>query len=85
MDGASTWSLTALALLIALKGLAWSISLSGFRGGPTFPGLLLGVAAGLLASHLPGFAMTPAVAVGWGRRWPPCCGCRSPRSCSPRC
>ena len=58
--------MTALALLIAFKGLAWSISLSGFRGGPTFPGLLLGVAAGLLASHLPGFAMTPAVAVGMG-------------------
>ncbi len=66
VDGAGGWSVTALALLIALKGLAWSISLSSFRGGPTFPGLLLGVAAGLLASHLPGFAMTPAVAVGMG-------------------
>ncbi len=66
VDGAGGWSVTALALLIALKGLAWSISLSSFRGGPTFPGLLLGVAAGLLASHLPGLAMTPAVAVGMG-------------------
>ena len=66
VEGASGWSVTALALLIAFKGLAWSISLSGFRGGPTFPGLLLGVAAGLLASHLPGLAMTPAVAVGMG-------------------
>ena len=65
-DGASGWSATALALLIAFKAVAWSISLSGFRGGPTFPGLLLGVAAGLLASHLPGLAATPAVAVGMG-------------------
>ena len=66
VKGASTWSATALGLLIVLKGLAWSISLSGFRGGPTFPGLLLGVAAGLLASNLPGLAVTPAVAVGMG-------------------
>jgi len=64
--GADGWSVTALALLIAFKAVAWSISLSGFRGGPTFPGLLLGVAAGLLASHLPGMAATPAVAVGMG-------------------
>ena len=58
--------MSALVLLLAFKGLAWSVSLAGFRGGPTFPGLLLGVAAGLLATHLPGFATTPAVAVGMG-------------------
>ena len=62
--GADSWSATALALVIAFKGLAWSISLAGFRGGPTFPALYLGAAAGLLASHLPGFALTPAVGVG---------------------
>ena len=38
----------------------------GFRGGPTFPGLFLGAAAGVLASHLPGLGLTPAVAVGMG-------------------
>jgi H+/Cl- antiporter ClcA len=64
--GAGTWSLSALALLIAFKGLAWSISLAGFRGGPVFPALFLGAAGGLMASHLAGFAMTPAVAVGMG-------------------
>jgi hypothetical protein len=32
-----TWSLSALALLIAFKGLAYGVSLT-FRGGPTFPG-----------------------------------------------
>jgi H+/Cl- antiporter ClcA len=64
--GAGSWSVTALGLLLAFKSLAWSISLASFRGGPTFPGLFLGVAAGLVASHLPGLAMTPAVAVGMG-------------------
>ena len=66
VTGASTWSVTALALLLALKGLAWAISLAGFRGGPTFPAMFLGAAAGLIASHLPGFDLTPAVAVGLG-------------------
>jgi H+/Cl- antiporter ClcA len=64
--GAGTWSLSALALLLGFKGVAWSVSLAGFRGGPTFPGLFLGAAAGILASHLPGLGLTPAVAVGMG-------------------
>jgi hypothetical protein len=59
---ASTVSLTTLALLILFKGLAWSISLGSFRGGPTFPALFLGVVAGLMASHLPGYGETPAIA-----------------------
>jgi H+/Cl- antiporter ClcA len=66
VTSAGTWSLGALALLIALKGLAWSISLAGFRGGPTFPALFLGAAGGLMAARLPGFELTPAVAVGMG-------------------
>jgi H+/Cl- antiporter ClcA len=61
---ATTWSLSALALLIVFKGLAWGVSLGSFRGGPTFPALFLGAAAGLMASHLPGFSLTPGVAVG---------------------
>ena len=59
---AATISLGSLALLLAFKGLAWSISLSSFRGGPTFPAIFLGVVAGLLAAHLPGYSETPAVA-----------------------
>jgi chloride channel protein, CIC family len=66
VSGAGTWSISALALLIGFKGLAWTISLGSFRGGPTFPALFLGAAAGIMASHLPGFDMTPAVAVGLG-------------------
>ena len=56
-------SLSTLAFLLLFKGLAWSISLGNFRGGPTFPALFTGAAAGLLAAHLPGFSETPAVAV----------------------
>jgi H+/Cl- antiporter ClcA len=66
VQGAGTWSLSALALLIVFKGLAWSISLASFRGGPVFPSLFLGAAGGLMASHLAGFALTPAVGVGMG-------------------
>jgi hypothetical protein len=48
------------------KGLGYGLSLGSFRGGPTFPAVFLGAAGGLLASHLPGFPLTPAVAVGMG-------------------
>jgi H+/Cl- antiporter ClcA len=61
---AGTWTLGALALLVVFKGLAYSLSLGSFRGGPTFPALLLGAAAGLMAAHLPGYSIDPAVAVG---------------------
>ncbi len=54
---------STLALLIVFKGLAWSLSLGRFRGGPTFPAIFLGVVGGLVASHLPGYAETQAVAV----------------------
>lgn len=66
VSGASSWSLSALALLIAFKGLAYAISLGSFRGGPVFPALFLGTAGGLLAAQLPGFSTTPAVAVAIG-------------------
>jgi H+/Cl- antiporter ClcA len=60
------WSVSALILVIAFKGLAYGISLGTFRGGPTFPAMFLGAAGGLLAAQLPGFETTPAVAVGLG-------------------
>ncbi len=63
---AGSWSIYALLLLIAFKGIAWGISLGSFRGGPTFPALFIGAAAGVLASHLPGFDLTGAVGVGMG-------------------
>jgi H+/Cl- antiporter ClcA len=66
ISSAGKWSLSALALLIVFKGIAYAISLGSFRGGPTFPAIFLGAAGGMLASHLPGFSITPAVAVGMG-------------------
>ena len=55
-----------LLLLVAAKGLAYALSLgAGFRGGPVFPALLIGVAIGVLtADALPGLDLTPAVAAG---------------------
>lgn len=52
--------------MIGFKGLAYALSLAGFRGGPVFPAMFLGAAAGLMAAQLPGFSITPAVAVGIG-------------------
>jgi hypothetical protein len=59
----ATIALSTLALLLVFKGLAWSVSLGNFRGGPTFPAIFLGVVGGLLAAHLPGFSESPGVAV----------------------
>jgi H+/Cl- antiporter ClcA len=63
---AGTWSLAALTWLLVFKGLAYGLSLGSYRGGPTFPALFLGAAAGIMASHLPGFPIQAAVAVGMG-------------------
>jgi chloride channel protein, CIC family len=55
-----------LALLVLVKGAAYALSLgAGFRGGPTFPAVALGVATGVLGSIvLPGLDLTPAVIAG---------------------
>ena len=66
VSNASTWSVAALAWLLVFKGIAYGLSLGSFRGGPTFPALFLGAAAGILASHLPGFPIQVGVAVGMG-------------------
>ncbi len=59
-------SASVLALLVLAKGLAYALSLgSGFRGGPVFPAIAVGVAVGVLAADvLPGLETTPAIAVG---------------------
>jgi H+/Cl- antiporter ClcA len=55
-----------LVLLIGAKGVAYALSLgAGFRGGPVFPAIALGVAVGVMgADVLPGLELTPAVAMG---------------------
>jgi H+/Cl- antiporter ClcA len=59
----SAW---VLVLLVVAKGLAWALSLgAGFRGGPVFPALAVGVALAMVAADiLPGLDTTPAVAIG---------------------
>ena len=37
-----------------------------FRGGPVFPSMFIGAAAGIAASHLPGMSLVPGVAMGIG-------------------
>ena len=66
VNQAATLSLGTFAFLILFKGLAYGVSLGSARGGPTFPALFLGIVAGLLAAHLPGYAETPAVAALMG-------------------
>jgi H+/Cl- antiporter ClcA len=63
---AASYSVGALVLLIAMKGIGYSVSLSSFRGGPVFPGIFIGAVIGVLMSPLPGLALVPAVGMGMG-------------------
>jgi H+/Cl- antiporter ClcA len=62
----ASYTVGALLLLLVCKGLAYGASLSGFRGGPTFPALFLGAAGGMALSHLPGLPLVYGVAMGIG-------------------
>src|SRR3954467_9966323 len=66
VDHSTEWSIGALLLLAACKAVAYALSLSSFRGGPVFPAVFIGAAGGVLASHLPGLPLIPAVAMGIG-------------------
>jgi H+/Cl- antiporter ClcA len=63
VDQAATLSLGTIALLLLLKGIAWSISMGSFRGGAVFPAIFMGTVGGFLASHLPGLPDGAGVAV----------------------
>jgi len=63
---AASYSVGALLLLLACKGLAYGVSLSSFRGGPVFPALFIGTVGGAAMSHLPGLPLVPAIAMGIG-------------------
>jgi H+/Cl- antiporter ClcA len=66
IEGAATWSVGALLLLVLCKGVAYSLALSGFRGGPVFPGMFIGAVGGIALSHLPGLSMIAGAAMGIG-------------------
>ncbi|MFE8017550.1 chloride channel protein [Streptomyces antibioticus] len=58
------WPIGALVAVLVFKSLAYGLCLGGLRGGPVFPALFLGGAAGVLLSPLPGFGLVPAMAAG---------------------
>jgi H+/Cl- antiporter ClcA len=64
IEHAAAYSVGALLLLVACKGLAYSLALGSFRGGPTFPAMLVGAAGGIALSHLPGLPLIPGAAIG---------------------
>src|SRR5580700_4239635 len=66
LSHSASYTVGALLLLMACKGLAYGISLSSFRGGPTFPALFLGGVGGVALSHLPGLPLVAGVAMGIG-------------------
>ena len=62
----ASYTVGALLLLLACKGLAYGVSLSSFRGGPIFPAMFIGAAGGIALSHLPGLPLIAGVAMGIG-------------------
>jgi len=66
LEHAASYTAGALVLLVVCKGLAYSLSLCSFRGGPTFPAMFIGAAGGIALSHLPGLPMIAGAAIGIG-------------------
>lgn len=66
IDHAAAYTVGTLLLLFVCKGVAYGLSLSSFRGGPTFPGMFLGAAGGIALSHLPGLPMIVGAGMGIG-------------------
>ena len=66
LQQAGTWSIGAVVLLIVCKGLAFSASMGGLKGGPAFPGMFIGAVIGIAFSHFPGLPLIAAVAMGIG-------------------
>ena len=62
----ASYTAGALVLLLACKGLAYSVSMSGFRGGPTFPAMFVGAVGGIALAHLPGLPPVAGAAMGIG-------------------
>ncbi|GGW47631.1 hypothetical protein GCM10010503_25620 [Streptomyces lucensis JCM 4490] len=58
------WSAGALVAVLLCKAVAYALCLGSLRGGPTFPALFLGAAAGVLLAPLPGLGVVPGMAAG---------------------
>nr|WP_043731192.1 chloride channel protein [Streptomyces zinciresistens] len=59
-----SWGVGALVAVLVFKGLAYALCLGALRGGPIFPALFLGGAAGVLLAPLPGLGVVPGLAAG---------------------
>ncbi|MFE3283787.1 chloride channel protein, partial [Streptomyces sp. NPDC059233] len=59
-----SWSVGDLIAVLLCAGAAYALCLGSLRGGPVFPSLFLGGAAGVLLSPLPGLGVVPAMAAG---------------------
>jgi hypothetical protein len=66
LEHAASFTAGTLVLLVVCKGLAFSLSLCSFRGGPTFPGMFIGAAGGMALSHLGGLPTVTGAAIGIG-------------------
>jgi len=66
VGNAAAYSVGALVVLLVCKGLAYGVSLGGFRGGPIFPAMFIGAAGGIALSHLAGLSMVAGVGMGIG-------------------
>ncbi|MFF4294327.1 chloride channel protein [Streptomyces vinaceus] len=58
------WGVGALVAVLLCKGAAFSLCLGSLRGGPIFPSLFLGAAAGILCAPLPGLGVGAGLAAG---------------------
>ncbi|MET9961743.1 chloride channel protein [Streptomyces sp. NPDC006326] len=58
------WGVGALIAVLLCKGLGYGLCLGSLRGGPIFPAILLGAAAGILFAPLPGLGVIPGLAAG---------------------
>ena len=66
ITGSADYSVGTLLLLVVCKGVAYGLSLGGFRGGPIFPAMFIGAAGGIALSHLPGLDVVSGAAMGIG-------------------
>lgn len=66
VETAGSFGVGALVLLVVCKGIAYTASLSSFRGGPIFPAMFIGATGGIALSHLPGLPLVAGLAMGIG-------------------
>ncbi|MFI2645342.1 chloride channel protein [Streptomyces sp. NPDC018610] len=58
------WGIGALVAVLLCKAAGYALCLGSLRGGPIFPALFLGAAAGVLFAPLPGLGVVPGLAAG---------------------